>query len=364
MIRTAVVSLFATCGMKCGYCDLAETGQVLDGRQLKPYQDKTFVSRSADFFNKRTSRNEKWLLIFTGGEPLLAPNLELLCNRLFNVGNRVAFYTSLHVGENSAGWKFLMNSSAPEVDYVMAAFHPEAEQWENVFFDRVRMMKDRGHKVFFRFVAHPKRLHRLDELAEKCQKIDVCFFPAALLTDNYPRAYTEEEKNHLKRHSNSLTQFIHLEGGIDTTKTICHASSKIIGVHLLSGEITPCITVDRPVIGNVHKDELNLKSGPIPCPNAGVNCVCEIHYEQDIVIGAEDSKSFCQRKEGFVDSIKEQNPLQAMRSKGIKFYVNSKSGMAKKITDEQQLIFSDAYVKASFRKNILGKTDSQVEKIV
>ena len=173
------------------------------------------------------------------------------------------------------------------------------------------------------------------------------------MTDNYPRAYTEEERNHLKKHFNSLTQFIHLEGGIDTTKTICHASNKVIGVHLLSGEITPCITVDRPVIGNIHKDELNLKSDPILCPNAGVNCVCEIHYEQDIIIGVEDSKSFCQRKEGFTDSIKEQNPLKSMKAKGINFYVNPKSGMAKNITDEQQLIFSEEYVKSSYRKNIL-----------
>mgnify|MGYP001181328919 CR=1 FL=1 len=358
MIRSAVVSLFATCTMKCGYCDLAETGQVLDGRQLKPYQDKTFISRSADFFNKRTTENEKWLLIFTGGEPLLAPNLELLCNKLLNAGNRVAFYTGLHVGENSAGWKFLMSSSAPQVDYVMAAFHPEAEKWEDVFFDRIRIMKNRGHKVFFRYVAHPKRLNRLDELARKCQELDICFFPAALLTNNYPGAYTAAERNQLKRYSNSLTQFIHLEGGIDTTETSCHASNKIIGVHLLSGEITPCITVDGPVIGNVHKDELSLKSDPIRCPNAGVNCVCEIHYEQDIVIGAEDSKSFCQRKKGFVDPIKDQDPLKTMRAKGIKFYVNSKSGMGKKIKEEQQLIFSDEYVQSSFKKNILEINDS------
>jgi organic radical activating enzyme len=363
MTRTAVVSLFATCTMKCGYCDLAESGQVLDGRQLKPYHDKNFIFRATDFFNKRTTDENKWLLIFTGGEPLLAPNIDLLCANLFEAGNRVAFYTGLHVGPNSAGWKLLLNTSYPQVDYVMAAFHPEAEQWEDIFFDRIRALKDRGHKVFFRFVAHPKRLHRLDELAEKCQKLDICFFPAALLTDNYPRAYTQEERSHLQEHSNSLTQFIHLEGGIDTTSTTCHASNKIIGVHLLSGEITPCITVDGPVIGNIHKDELNLESGPIRCPNAGVNCVCEIHYEQDIVIGAEDSKSFTQRKEGFVDAIKEQDPLKTIRAKGIQFYVNPQSGMAKNISDEQQLVFSDEYVKSSFRRNVLGIADASDNKI-
>jgi organic radical activating enzyme len=343
--------------MKCGYCDLAETGQVLDGRQLKPYQDEKFIYRATDFFNKRTTDDEKWLLIFTGGEPLLAPNIELLCQNLFDSGNRVAFYTGLHVGGNSPGMKLLLSTSAPQVDYVMAAFHPEAEQWEELFFERILALKDRGHKVFFRFVGHPKRLHRMDELAEKCRKLDVCFFPAALLTDNYPRSYTEEERNLLKKHSNSLTQFIHLEGGIDTTKSTCHASSKVIGVDLLSGNITPCITVDGPVIGNVHKDELRLESGPIGCPNAGVNCVCEIHYEQDIVIGAEDSESFSRRKEGFVEPLNEQDPLGKMKADGIQFYSNPKSGMAKKITDEQQLVFPYEHVKSNYMQNILGVTD-------
>lgn len=356
MIRTAVVSLFATCTLKCGYCALAETGQVLDGRQLQHYKDKDFIERSARFFNSRTTDDEKWQLLFTGGEPLIAPNLDVLCRKLFEAGNRVAFYTSLHVGPNHAGWKLLLESSYPEVDYIMASLHPEAEQWEDTFFERVLALKERGHKVFVRFVGHPKRLHRLDELEEKCRELDVCFFPTALLTDHYPRAYDDLERATLARHFSSLTQYIQLEGGIDTTDVNCYAGGKIIGVDLQSGNITPCITMAEPIIGNVHRDELSLTAGAKPCPKKGINCVCDIHYEQDIVIGAEDGEYFDRQKMGFVSSLAEADPLAAMRAAGVRFYVSPLTGMGRN-TSEDRLVFSKEYVAQNYKRNILGIVD-------
>jgi molybdenum cofactor biosynthesis enzyme MoaA len=77
--RVAEIYLFDTCTHRCGYCWLAESGQVLDASQLKPFRDLEFVGRVAGFFNRRTSTSTKWLLQFTGGEPLLCPNLEALC---------------------------------------------------------------------------------------------------------------------------------------------------------------------------------------------------------------------------------------------------------------------------------------------
>ena len=360
MIRTAVVSLFATCTLKCGYCSIAETGQVLDGRQLQPYKDKDFVERAASFFNSRTTENEKWQLLFTGGEPLIAPNLDLLCRKLFDAGNRVAFYTSLHVGPNHAGWKLLLNSAYPEVDYIMASLHPEAEQWEDVFFDRVAALKARGHKVFVRFVGHPKRLHRLDELAEKCRALDVCFFPTALLSKNFPKAYSPSEIALLKGHFSSLTQYIQLEGGIDTSNVTCYAGDRIIAVDLLSGNVLPCITVPGPVIGNVHKDELSLIHGPVSCPQKGINCLCDIHYEQDILVGAEDQLHFARQKEGFVPPFRRQDvdPLAEMRASGIRFYANAKLNAAKN-TDDEHLVFAKEYVASNYRRNVLGILDEQ-----
>ncbi len=75
MRRVAEIFLFDTCTHKCGYCHFAETGKVLDNSQLKPYTDPKLVDGIVDFFNKRTSETDNWLLALTGGEPLLMPNL-------------------------------------------------------------------------------------------------------------------------------------------------------------------------------------------------------------------------------------------------------------------------------------------------
>jgi organic radical activating enzyme len=359
MKHTAIISLFTTCTLRCGFCDLAESGQVLDSSQLKVYRDEQFINRVADFFNNRTTSEDKWQLIFTGGEPLISPKIDLLCNKLFEAGNSVAFYTSLHVGKKNEGWRLLTSSTYPQVSYVMASLHPEAELWEDEFFDRVCTLKQIGHKVIVRYVGHPMRLDRLDELAEKCGKLDVCFFPTTLLTSNYPMAYSGQEREDLKRHFSSLSQFIQLEGGIDTTNTLCHAGSSIIAIDMQSGNITPCVTVEKPIIGNIHLNELSLFNMPIKCPKAGVNCLCDIHYEEDIVIGAECSDSFENQKNGYVAPLNEYDPLSGMRERGLKFYVNPKTGLGENV-NEKQLIFSKEYVKSNYYRNI-HKTEHSAE---
>jgi hypothetical protein len=92
------------------------------------------------------------------------------------------------------------------------------------------MLKRAGHKVFLRFVGHPARLHRLEEISRKCQDLDVTFYPTTLLSDNYPDAYSDEQRSRLSSHFASTSQFIQLLGGVDTRHRRCFAGSKIISV--------------------------------------------------------------------------------------------------------------------------------------
>src|ERR1044071_2912951 len=144
--------------MKCGYCWLAESGRVADASQLSPYRRTEHVQQIGTFFNSRTTPQDAWILLLSGGEPLLMPNLSRLCTDLFSHGNRVAFYTSLFVDEGQANFQFLRDSSPSNVDYVMASFHPEAEENESAWFHKLELLKRAGHKVFLRFVGHPARL--------------------------------------------------------------------------------------------------------------------------------------------------------------------------------------------------------------
>ena len=154
-------SVFTTCPLKCGYCTIAESGAVLDNAQLEPYRNLDYVNRIDDFFNKRTDENTHWTLELTGGDPLLMPNLPAFCERLFVHGNLVSFYTSLFFNKNNQNFRFLLTLSGQQVDYIMASFHPEAEPHEDEYFEKVAPLKEAGHHILIRFVAHPKRFASL-----------------------------------------------------------------------------------------------------------------------------------------------------------------------------------------------------------
>ena len=308
--RVAEVLLFQTCTYKCAYCCFAESGTVLDASQLKPYRDPEFIRLIANFFNKRTVDGWHWLLQFTGGEPLLTPNFVLLCDLLAEFDNKIALYTAMMIGRNHASFRYLLEKAAPFTDYLMVSFHPEAEAFEDEFFEKLRLLKQAGHQVIFRFVGHPKRLHRLDELSDKCRAIDVSFYPTTLFSPEYPNAYSDEERKKLYAHMSSMSQIIQMENGIDTRTTRCHAANKVIYVDLPRGRITPCASVSTPLIGHVYEDWLHLEEEPIACPAAGIACSCDVHFQQDIVVGADDRAHFAQHKAGWVAPI----PYGALQS--------------------------------------------------
>jgi organic radical activating enzyme len=343
--RIAEVYLFDTCTHRCGYCGLAESGQVLDASQLKPFRDPEFIRRVAGFFNRRTQTSTKWLLQFTGGEPLLTPGLELLCESLFEYGNRVAFYTALLLPEGHAGFRFLLSSGAPDVDYVMASFHPEAELDEEVYFRKIRLLKERGHHVIVRYVGHPARLSRLQEVDARCRDLDVCFYPTTLLSTIYPQAYTEMERSSLATYFTSMSQHLQLRGGLRTEVLRCHAGSRMIAVNMQTGNITPCITVDRPSLGNVFADTLNLGEGLAACPVGNISCVCDVHYQQAIVEGVDDSRAFADQKQGYVPWGADRGALTDLAH--LPFY-QGKMGIGE-VQDHGRLFFTKEEVKARWQ---------------
>lgn len=346
----AEVYMFDTCTHKCGYCWLAESGQVLDFAQLEPFKRPEFVSQIASFFVSRTSTHQKWLLQLTGGEPLICPNLDRLVEPVIEAGNCVAFNTALLVGPKHPGFVSLLKHSYPGVDYVMASLHPEAEADEERYFEKIRMLKDHGHRVCLRFVGQAARLGRLQELSDRCRQLDICFYPTTLLSDRYPAAYTEPEKDHLRRHFSSLSQYIQLEGGVDTSGLQCYGGSRVIAVNLQTGNITPCITVQNPSLGNIFEDRLELHTHPILCPDPGIGCVCDIHFQQNIILAVEDHSRFEEQLSGFTEPEDFRDRLAAMRENGLKFHSNRPAGIGG-VVDDSRPFYSIDEIKENYRKN-------------
>jgi organic radical activating enzyme len=348
--RVAQLHLFDTCTQKCGYCWFAESGQVVDLEQLARYRDPDFIQKVRDFFLKRTSDKEKWLLALTGGEPLIAPNFDRLFEPLLAAGNKICVYTGLIVGKNHPGFQFLLKHDSASVEYVTTSFHPEGERQEEAYFERIRMLKDRGHNLMFRLISHPARIHRIPELAERCRELDICFDPSPLFSNRYPAAYTEADKDQMREHFSSLFQHIRLEGGIDTTDTDCFAGSRILAANLQTGNITPCISVDGPSIGNVFEDRLQLYPDAIRCPKPGISCICEVHFQQNVVPGASDRDAFERQLQGYAPSRPFDVELAELKAAGLRFHTASHKGIGE-IQDDERLFFTLEEVQESYRRN-------------
>lgn len=261
----------------------------------------------------------------------------------------MAFSTALLVGPDHPGFRFLLEHSHPQVDYIMASFHPEAELHESRYFEKIQMLKDAGHKVFLRFVGQPGRLHRLEELSDRCRDLDICFLPTTLLSYNYPRAYTQEEKDQLRGHFSSLSQHIQLEGGLDTTDLVCYGGSRIISVNLQTGNITPCITVHSPSLGNIFEDRLELQTGTIRCPEPGISCICDVHFQQNIVVSADDRSCFENQMDGFVAPEDFQPRLEAIRESGVRF-CSIPNGQMGGVADDMRPFYTLDEIKENYRK--------------
>ncbi len=303
--RQAIINVFDTCTNKCAYCYWAESGLVLDNAQLHPFRDKEYIEKVTDFFNKRTNDRQKWLLLLSGGEPLLMPNFGHFVERLAQYGNQIKVNTALHVGSSQKNYRFMLENPAP-FESIMASFHEESDSDEDAYIARVKALKSAGHSVILKLVAHPKRLHKAASLAKKCKDMDVAFYLAPMIlrsgTTSYPRDYTPEERALIDKFIVTKTQSIIMQEGVDTSRYRCFAGSDMFGLYLYTGNVSPCISTANMGldIGNIYEDTLQSVEGQYKCPE-NMACTCEDHYFQDTLVGVTGSDDYKLLKKGWIE---------------------------------------------------------------
>jgi hypothetical protein len=87
----------------------------------------------------------------------------------------------------------------------------------------------------------------------------------------------------------------------------------------------------------------------IACPEPGINCSCDVHFQQDIVIGAADSQGFKELKRGFSPPKRVDAEIESMKREGIRFYGTKKAGIGG-VQDDSRLFYSIQEVKESLKR--------------
>jgi hypothetical protein len=149
------------------------------------------------------------------------------------------------------------------------------------------------------------------------------------------------------RHFSSYSQRLQLEGGADVRGQLCTSGSTNFAVKFPAGVITPCCSTDLPVLGNVFEDWLTVREGPGPCPNQAMVCTADIHFQQDILVGAEDSATFQRQKQGYVAPLPvlDQDAWIASRS----FTTGGTTATFGNVADETRLIYETGEVMQAYK---------------
>ena len=88
---------------------------------------------------------------------------------------------------------------------------------------------------------------------------------------------------------------------------------------------------------------------PISCPSAGkTGCSCNVYFQEDIIVGAEDSKYFTAQKKGFVEPI----PIDQLRAEVLRSnsFGNQYLNMGQ-VATSGELILSKRSVKNTYNNN-------------
>jgi organic radical activating enzyme len=308
MFRDIEVMLFHTCNYNCAYCGFVTGGTVGYVADMEPFRDRAYIDAVVSFFHRHSSKSYKWNVLFSGGEPLLMPNLNYFSRCLTKDGHRVRYNTNLSVPiDEDHDW--LAANPPDAVDVLMVSLHPESLQSGNVIFKRMKALKSLGYRIVARAVGHPLLLDQLDGLDRDMASIGISFTPIPMFSTHYPEAYDASQRALLTRHIKSFGQMIQLAGGLDVSDRICHAGSRLFALGLGKtgkGNLYRCVSTSDAggYMGNIFSDErIEFLTEPTCCTRADQTCTCSFHFESDAVIGAEDGENYAQMKNGTATNV-------------------------------------------------------------
>jgi organic radical activating enzyme len=323
MFRDIEVMLFHTCNYNCAYCGFVTGGTVGHIADMEPFRDRAYVDTVVSFFRRHSSENNKWNFLFSGGEPLLTPNLAYFSGCLIKEGNKVRYNTNLSVPiERDQEW--LAANPPDAVDVLMVSLHPESLENYDIIFERRKTLKSLGYRIIARAVGHPLLLDQLDRLDREMASIGISFTPIPMFSTNYPEAYNSEQKKLLTQHIKSFGQMIQLAGGLDVSDRLCHAGSRLLALGLGKsgkGDLYRCVSTSQTggYMGNIFSGEkIEFLTGPTRCTRPDQTCTCSFHFESNAVIGAEDGENYEQMRNGSATNI-ESRFLEATHKNHLKF---------------------------------------------
>lgn len=204
-------------------------------------------------------------VIFTGGEPLLRPDIFELIAYAHNIGLLTRINTNACCLDSDCASKLKkagLNQCGISIDFVEAELHDRFRSLPGLHATALQALgnlREKGiQRVMYVSVTHEKLAAGLERFVElgKALKVNSCFFSipyaAGRWEESYDQVLSEEEMAalcRLQRFSSVATEFYSLQ-------TNCCAYNKALLSISANGDVSPCSVVPFPV-GNIRNEPLS-----------------------------------------------------------------------------------------------------------
>lgn len=267
------IELTTFCNYHCNYCS---NGRERDNVFTPRGRTEEDIKSIIDFFDNHGT----WHVLIGGGEASIHPYFYELALGLKN--HYISVYTNLSFDVQ----KFISTIPSQRVVDVRCSLHSPHN--EDIFFEKIKILKKEGYNPSMVSVATPEKLGRLDALVERAQKLDIpiALFPLAGPYNSkcYPKGYTEKEQQFLVDRAEHLVFPGHLvrllagKEGLNNCGQMCRAGQDFFLVHAEDGNICRCAG-DYTSIGNLYEGSFFPSSTPSPCPSSSCIDYC---YADDL----------------------------------------------------------------------------------
>jgi MoaA/NifB/PqqE/SkfB family radical SAM enzyme len=279
----AIFELHTVCNQGCSYCVAGASPQ----NDFGPIVNPNYVNKIKKFFSEHGPFN----ILFTGGEPLITPNISDLFRFLVNEGHSVSLQSNLKYGAD------LFYDVVPpdRTGWILTTLHSiQLKNFER-YFQTILMLKRKGYPIVIKLLLDDVMLKEFMPIYSKLEENSIGIILSPLIyfpSDNepFPKQYTPEQWKLIAPRITLCSSWLYFAGGYRSQGTQCYAGSRVFYIRAQSGSISGCAHSYPSSLGNLYSNIFSPMKKPVKC---GLNlCICDFNYYSGIIPDLDESERF------------------------------------------------------------------------
>lgn len=277
-----VLDIHRVCNQKCTYC-VANAAE----RDFGPITAK----KSTEDLNWLYSSFDSLNVLFTGGEPLITPNIEEIFQSVINHGHTISIQSNLKVKAKQIINKF----PAEKFEWILSTFHSVELDRFSRYLKIASELRRNGYPLVVKLILDKPMIVHFEKIQDELRNnnIPVILSPLVIFPKDappYPQTYTQNQWRTIAPRITLLSSWLYFSGGFRSRGIPCKAGSKLFYASFPKGGINGCSHGYPESMGNILEHTLRNTSKQVSC---GINsCLCDFHYYIGIIPSADDSAGF------------------------------------------------------------------------